>query len=60
LPEFRASPPQGFFFKGFCGDHAENNLAIFGFILDVKVGKTKPFLCSSLPTTGTYHKNMAI
>jgi hypothetical protein len=41
-PEFRASPPQGFF-KGFCGDHAENNLAIFGFILDVKVGKTKSF-----------------
>ncbi len=25
LPEFRASPPQGFF-QGFCGDHAENNL----------------------------------
>ncbi len=42
LPEFRASPPQGFF-EGFCGDHAENNLAIFGFILDVKVGKTKSF-----------------
>jgi hypothetical protein len=41
LPEFRASLKD--FFKGFCGDHAENNLAIFGFILDVKVGKKKPF-----------------
>jgi hypothetical protein len=45
LPEFGASLPQGFF-KGFYGDHAENNLAIFGFILDVKVGKTKSFLYS--------------
>jgi hypothetical protein len=26
----------------------------------VKVGKTKSFLYSWLPTTGTYHKNMAI
>ncbi len=45
LPEFRASPPQGFY-KGFFGDHAENNLAIFGFILDVKVGKNKILLYS--------------
>jgi hypothetical protein len=42
------------------GDHSENNLAKFGYILDMKVGKKKEriLLYSWLPT-GTYHKNLA-
>jgi len=43
------------------GDHSENNLAKFGYILDMKVGKKKReriLLYSWLPTR-TYHKNLA-
>jgi hypothetical protein len=43
------------------GSDSKNNLAKFGHILDMKVGKNKIkiFLYSWLPT-GTYHKNLAI
>jgi hypothetical protein len=38
------------------GNHSENNLAKFGYVLDMEVGKKKILLYSWLPT-GTYHKN---
>ncbi len=45
------------------GDHSQNNLAKFGYILDMKVGKfffkKILFLYSWLPTE-TYHENLAI
>ncbi len=55
----------GFLLRILCcnqsGDHPQNNLAKFGYILDMKVGenKIKIFLYSWLPTR-TYHKNLAI
>jgi len=43
------------------GNHSKNNLAKFGYILDMKVEKkkTRILLYFWLPT-GTYHKNLAI
>jgi hypothetical protein len=52
--------PRWGFFSQFC-DVAEDDLARYGYILDVKVGKKKkkkPYIYSWLPT-GTYHKNLA-
>jgi hypothetical protein len=41
-------------------DHSQNNLAKFGYILDMKVGKERErILWYSWLQTGTYHKNLA-
>jgi len=43
-------------------DYPENNLANFGYILDMKVGKINKIviLLYSWLSTGTYHKNLPI
>jgi len=42
------------------GDHPENNLAKFRYILDMEVGKKNRIPLYSWPHTGTYHKNLVI
>ncbi len=42
------------------GDHLENNLAKFGYMLDMVVGKINKILSYSWLPTGTYYINMAI
>jgi hypothetical protein len=42
------------------GDHPENNLGKFRYILDMDVGKKNRIPPYSWLYTGTYHKNLAI
>jgi hypothetical protein len=42
------------------GDQPENNLAKFGYVLDMKVEKHRIFLYSWLSTITSYHKTLAI
>jgi hypothetical protein len=42
------------------GNRSQNNLAKFGYTLDMEVGRKKKILLYSWLSTGTYHKNLAI